>query len=52
MPHVVWAEESNIGLRFEIEPSHDDVPTMSQCATSWQSSCRSTTGPRMDAMHD
>ena len=38
-PHVVWAEESNTGLGFEIGPSYDDVPTTSQCATEGQSSC-------------
>ena len=30
-PRVVWAEESKNGLRFEIGPSYDDVPTRSQC---------------------
>ena len=24
---VVWVEESKNGLRFEIEPNYDDVPT-------------------------
>ena len=39
MPRVVWAEESKTALGFEIRPSYDDVPTTSQCATIWQSSC-------------
>ena len=39
MPCVVWAKESKTGLGFEIGPSHGDVPTTSQCATAWQSSC-------------
>ena len=37
MPRVVWAEEPNTDLGFEIRPSYDDVPTTSQCATAWQS---------------
>ena len=39
MPCVVWAEESKTGLGFEIELSYGNVPTTSQCATAWQSSC-------------
>ena len=39
MPRVVWVEESKTGLEIEIGPSYDDVPTTSQCATAWQSSC-------------
>jgi len=41
MTHVVWAEESKNGLRFEIRPSVDVAPTMSRCATDRQSSCKS-----------
>ena len=42
LPHVVWAKakESKNGLRFEIEPSYDDVPMTFQCPTDGQSSCR------------
>ena len=36
---VVWAEESKNGIRFEIGPSYDDVPTTSQCLTDGQPSC-------------
>ena len=43
MLHVVWAEESKTGLGFETGPSYDDVPTASQCATAWQSSCSTQT---------
>ena len=32
-PHVVWAEESKTGLRFEIGPSYDIVPMRSQLLT-------------------
>ena len=39
MPHVVWAEESKIGLRFEIRPSYDGLPTRSQRPSDGQSSC-------------
>ena len=39
MPRVVWAEESKNGLRFEIEPSYDVVPTTPQCPSDGQSSC-------------
>ena len=39
MPRVVWAEESKTGLRFEIRPSYDAVPTRSQFVTDGQSSC-------------
>ena len=39
MSHVVWAEESKNGLRFEIRPSYDAVPTTSLCLTDAQSSC-------------
>ena len=42
MPHVVWAEESKNGLRFEIRPSYDVVPTRSQLVTHAQSSRRLT----------
>ena len=37
-PRVVWAEEPKTGLGFEIGPSHDDVPTTSQCLTDGQTS--------------
>ena len=40
MPRVVLAEESKNGLRFEIGPSYDVVPTTFQCPSDWQSSCR------------
>ena len=39
-PSVVWAEESKNSLRFEIQPSYDDVLTTYQCLTNGQSSCR------------
>ena len=39
---VGWAEISKTGLRFEIEPSYDDVPMTPQCASDGQSS-RTTT---------
>ena len=39
-PSVVWAEESRTGLKFEIGPSYDVVPTRSQLVTDGQSSCR------------
>ena len=39
LPRVVWAEESKNGLRFEIGPSYDVVPTRSQLVTHGQSSC-------------
>ena len=39
LPRVFWAEESKTGLRFEIEPSYDDVPTKSQLVTDGQFSC-------------
>ena len=39
LPRVVWAEESKHGLRFEIGPSYDVVPTMFQCPSDGQSSC-------------
>ena len=49
MPCVVWAKESKTGLGFEIGPSHGDVPTTSQCATAWQSSCMIVVGrPQSD----
>ena len=41
LPRVVWAEESKNGLRFEIGPSYDVIPTRSQCLTDGQSSCTS-----------
>ena len=34
MPCVLWSEESKTGLGFEIGPSHDNAPMMSQCAFS------------------
>ena len=36
---VFWAEESKNGLRFEIGPSYDAVPTRSKLVTHRQSSC-------------
>ena len=39
MTGVVWAEESQIGLRFEIRPSYDDAPMTSPCQADGQSSC-------------
>ena len=39
-PSVVWAEESQNGLRFAIRPSYDGVPTTSIWLTDGQSSCR------------
>ena len=45
MPRLVWAEESETGLGFEIETNHDDVPTTSHCATYGQSSC--TSAPKL-----
>ena len=42
MPRVVWAEEHKNRLRFEIGPSYDGLPTMSQCPADGQSSCRRT----------
>ena len=39
LPRVVWAKESKTGLRFEIGPSYDDIPTKSQLVTDGQSSC-------------
>ena len=45
MPHVVWAEESKNGLRFEIRPSYDVVPTRSQLVTHAQSSRTLWTDP-------
>ena len=39
LPRVVWAGESKTGLRFEIGPSYDDVPTRSQLVIDGQSSC-------------
>ena len=42
-PLVVWAKDSKNGLRFEIGPSYDDVPTRSKLPTDRQSSCRATT---------
>ena len=39
MTDVVWAEDSQNGLRFEIRPSYDDAPTTSHCASDGQSSC-------------
>ena len=39
MPHVVWAEESRSGLRFEIRPSNDVVPARSQLVTDGQTRC-------------
>ena len=40
MPRVVWVEESKNGLKFEIGPNHDDVPTRAQLLTDRQSSCK------------
>ena len=40
LPRVVWVEESKNGLRFEIGPSYDVVPTRSQLVTDGQFSCR------------
>ena len=40
MSRVVRAEESKTGVRFEIGPSYDVVPTRSQLLTDGQSSCR------------
>ena len=37
---VVWVGESKNGLRFEIGPNHDNVPTRSQLLTHRQSSCK------------
>ena len=39
MPRVVWAEESETGLGFEIGANYNNVPTMSHCATNEQFSC-------------
>ena len=39
LPSVVWAEESKNGLRFEIGPHYDAVPTRPQLVTRGQSSC-------------
>ena len=39
LPHVVLAEESKNGLRFEIGPSYDVVPTRSQLVIDGHSSC-------------
>ena len=39
LPHVVWAEESKTGLRFETRASYDVVPTRFQLVTHRQSSC-------------
>ena len=39
LPRVVWAEDPKNGLRFEIEPSYDVVPTRSQVLTDGQSRC-------------
>ena len=41
MTRVIWAEESETGLGFEIGPSYGygDLPTRSQCVTEGQSSC-------------
>ena len=38
LPPVVWAEESKNGIKFEIEPSYDVVPTRSLLVTDGQSS--------------
>ena len=38
--YVVWVEESNNRLRFEIGPNYDDVPTRSQFLTGRQSNRR------------
>ena len=38
MTRVVWPEESETGLGFEIKPSYDNVPTTSQLVTDRQSS--------------
>ena len=43
MSRVVWAEESKTGLGIKIGPSYDGVPTTSQCASAWQSSCIKST---------
>ena len=39
MPRVLWAAKPKTGLGFEIGPSYDDVPTMSQFLIDGQSSC-------------
>ena len=39
LPRVVWAEKSKAGLRFEIGPSYDVVPTGSQLVTHGKPSC-------------
>ena len=38
LPRIAWAEESQNGLRFKIEPSYDDVPATPQYASDGQSS--------------
>ena len=53
MPHVVWAQESKIGLGFEIGFSYDDIPTTSQCATDGKSTCsKPLFGPHNIQKHD
>ena len=47
MPRVVWAEESKNGLRFEIGPSYDNVPTTSRCLTDGQSSYSAAVGSQL-----